>query len=198
MKALFRWKLGPLPQFGDGEVELGSEGLEVRLPSELARKLKKGYGLGTLAKESVLIGLLGPGGLAFAKGKKTVIPYSVIYDARLTQFRYGVFGKKDFIEITFGDERKGTAQLWFAPFEGTLKRKFKSHEFFEMLKARLGSSRVSAPIEEEETAVTEVRRRRTRTRSTTKRKKQPRFCPNCGSPVEPTDRFCAYCGHRLK
>lgn len=26
----------------------------------------------------------------------------------------------------------------------------------------------------------------------------PRFCPNCGSPVQPADRFCSNCGHKLK
>ncbi len=137
-KALFYFKYGPLPPYGDGEVELGDKELVVRLPMLLAEKLKKGISRGLIAKTAVLVGLFGPSRWIQGKSDKISIPYSTILDARIVNLRYGIFGRKEFIEVTIGD-KKGTMKLCFAPFKGLIKRDFRrTKEFYDELLKLIG------------------------------------------------------------
>ena len=139
MKAAFAYKFGPIPTFGDGEVDLVSDGIKMRFPKELAKKLK--MGAGTDVKEAMKtvawFAVLGPAAIAMEKGKPVTIPYTQVESVGLTEVRYGVFGKKKFIKLTLAGEGK-KIDIVFAPFTGTVKRNFVSEEFYEELRKKIG------------------------------------------------------------
>ena len=141
MKAAFAYKMGPLTTFGDGEVDLEADGLRVRFPKELAKKLKMGEGFSAkeAAKTGALFTILGPASMALEKGKPVTIPYSAIKSLSVKEIRYGVFGKKRFISVKI-EARGKTAEFIFAPFTGTVKRNFKTDEFMEELRSMVRSS----------------------------------------------------------
>ncbi len=218
MKAVFTWKLGPIPQFGDGEVEIASNGLYIKLPKELAKKTKLGHkktAKGTakdLGKAAVMTALFGPVGAATAmstmKGEKVFIPFDIINDIKLTEKRFGILGKKPVIQLTLSAEGK-THELFFAPFEGTVLRKYIADKFYNELMPtykkhkKRPSRKVTIEEEEveeiEEAEEEEVIERPIRTRARkTKKERRIRFCPKCGNEVEPEDNFCTNCGYRLR
>lgn len=73
--------------------------------------------------------------------------------------------------------------------------------------ATAGSGTAPSPDDEIEAAIARLRQERTAsplpdraTTTTTARNghSQIKFCPQCGKPTDPDDRFCAYCGHALR
>jgi len=229
LKALFRWKTGGVPEYGDGEVEIKELGLEVAPPASLAIKLRKGYGAKTLAKQFALTALFGPAGAAaggLVRGAKFLIPFSSIAQVTMTKHRFGIFGDKDFIELKVRDEKKGF-ELCFAPYEGTVRRKFRTAEFYEALVRKLNLVSASSvqfnPASEEERelqaryveeessmnsspegrkAVHRGRRRKGSSESERgeylSEEAEIKFCPMCGSRVRPDYVFCPNCGYRLR
>lgn len=58
-------------------------------------------------------------------------------------------------------------------------------------------SDIKSVIENVREAERKVASRVTRKRKTEGRPRRPKFCPNCGSPVELGDNYCTQCGHKL-
>ncbi len=48
-----------------------------------------------------------------------------------------------------------------------------------------------------EAAIARMRQHRSQAPTAPLHNGQARFCPQCGTPTDPSDRFCAHCGHNL-
>ncbi len=221
MKAAFAYKAGPITTFADGEVALKAGGLEVKFPAEVARKLKLKHRISAkgVAKTSLLYTIFGPAAISMEKTKPVVIPYEYFEDVSLREIRYGIFGKKMFINAVVQIENK-RIEFTFAPFRGTVKRTFQTEEFYEDL-----MSRMSRGEKTKTTRTKRVKRVKRPTRPRAKRKvvveEEPeeyeeeveeeiydeeveaptrapstsfKFCPSCGGRLKSGFKFCPYCG----
>lgn len=105
-----------------GEVKMMPDGLIVRPPASMAKKLA----------------FLALGKLATPKGTAFIIPYVNIKNLRKLEVKPLLVGKRPIIELEFSDETKDTLRtLAFAPCEGKLPVKYKTVEFYEELMSKV-------------------------------------------------------------
>ncbi len=201
-KAVFTWKMGPIPQYGDGEVELRENGLAVKLPLQLANRLKLGDTIKATLKSSLYAGIVGPAGLSLGRGEEVVIPYPLILSAGIKEQTYGVFGKRKFIHLVIGGE-KGSIELVFAPFEGYFSRKFRTEEFYQQLMTRIQYQTAqqytyTQPTYTQPQHPSHIPQQpATTTQVPQSEKFFPNYCPKCGYKVEQYMNFCPRCGFKL-
>ncbi len=148
VKALFWWKIGPFPQTGNGEVDIGDKELVVKLPLALSGPFSKK--LKDELKDSIKAGLafaaLGFGGQYYVKGTPIKIPFEYVKGVNLVERSMGVMGKRRFIELKLSIEGKGFT-LTFAPYKGTISREYLTEEWLSQFREALEGCVQAAPPE---------------------------------------------------
>ena len=151
-------------------------------------------------KEAGLFTLVGPVAFMYGKSKPINIPFNTIENIEIVERRHSIFGKKRFIELTIGERGRGIS-ITFAPYTGTIKRSFKTDEFYNELKSIM--NREELPTIEIEGELVEIETSKPTPHTTPHietitKKRVINYCPNCGVKVKPTDKFCRKCGRELR
>jgi len=112
----FEYKAGEF-----GEVKMMPDGLIVRPPASIAKKLA----------------FLPLGKLTTPKGTAFIIPYVNIKNLRKLEIKPLLGGKRPLIELKFLDEKDILRTLAFAPCKGKLPVKYKTTDFYEELMSKV-------------------------------------------------------------
>ena len=138
VKALFWWKVGPLPQTASGEIEISDKELVMKLPLALSRTIPLGA-LRTMKshfkdsiKGGIAVALMGFGADYLVKGTPIAIPFEYISDVSIVERKVGLRGQRQFIELRLNVKGKELI-LTFAPYKGTISREYMVKEWGEQL-----------------------------------------------------------------
>jgi len=204
LKALFHIKRMGMPAKEPGDVDLLVDGLRVKPPASTGKRTA------AAAAGAIFLGpVVGAAMGSLVKGKAFTVPYDKIVSMTITYRKTGITGPESpFIDLSFHDERGELRTISFAPFvqRGMFKREFKTQEFYNDLSRRVRAageamaptpftttppSTPQTPPPQQVPTVTPTPTAPTPVART------PRFCPQCGNPVNPGDKFCSNCGAKL-